>query len=104
MPRLSLRHLLWLTAPVLVFSITFSSSAQDGISTSALIQKNYTRQDYQIPMRDGVKLYTTVYSPKDQSQKYPIIMSRTPYSVPPYEKDKTRASLGPNRHFVSEGY
>ncbi len=68
------------------------------------VQNDYTRQDFQIPMRDGVKLYTIVYSPKDQSQKFPMLMQRTPYSIGPYPKNSFRFSLGPNRHFAQEGY
>jgi hypothetical protein len=40
-----------------------------------------------IPMRDGVQLFTSIYSPKDQSQTYPIIIRRTPYSCSPYGVD-----------------
>src|SRR5437016_5727825 len=68
------------------------------------IKANYTKQAFQIPMRDGVKLYTIVYSPKDAKEKYPLLMMRTPYGIPPYEKEQTRFSLGPNRHFVREHY
>ena len=39
-------------------------------------------------MRDGVKLFTSIYIPKDSSQKHPIMMTRTPYSCSPYGKDK----------------
>ena len=42
--------------------------------------------------------------PRTPSQKYPLLMMRTPYGIPPYEEDKYRFSLGPNRHFVREGY
>jgi hypothetical protein len=68
------------------------------------IKANYTRSDFQIPMRDGVKLYTIVYAPTDDSQKYPLLMMRTPYSIGPYPKDKYRFSLGPNNLFPREGY
>ncbi|GAF76041.1 unnamed protein product, partial [marine sediment metagenome] len=44
------------------------------------IKANYDKAEYIIPMRDGVKLYTQVYTPKDKSQKYPILLFRTPYS------------------------
>jgi putative CocE/NonD family hydrolase len=67
------------------------------------VRESYTRQDFQIPMRDGVKLYTIVYSPKDDSQKYPMLMTRTPYSIGPYDKKLYRFSLGQN-HLVREGY
>ncbi len=46
------------------------------------IEQRYTKRDVQIPMRDGTKLYTVIYTPKDISEKHPILMERTPYSVP----------------------
>jgi putative CocE/NonD family hydrolase len=77
--------------------------AQDDLPAS-YIKDNYTRATHKIAMRDGVHLHSIVYSPKDTSQKYPIIMMRTPYGIHPYEEDKYRFSLGPNKHFVKEGY
>src|SRR5512140_2240799 len=65
---------------------------------------NYTKYDYRIPMRDGVKLFTTVYVPKDKSQAYPIMMQRTPYSVSPYGIDNYRAVLGQSEAFEKEGF
>lgn len=41
---------------------------------------HYTKSDFRIPMRDGVRLFTTVYAPKDTSQSYPMLLKRTPYS------------------------
>ena len=51
--------------------------SQEGYDTRA----HYDKAEYMVAMRDGVKLYTQVYIPKDNSQKYPIILFRTPYSV-----------------------
>ncbi|MCC7245473.1 MAG: CocE/NonD family hydrolase [Saprospiraceae bacterium] len=51
---------------------------------SAFIRDNFTKREVMIPMRDGKQLFTSIYSPKDQSRKYPIIMRRTPYSCSPY--------------------
>ena len=48
----------------------------------------YTKHEYQIEMRDGVKLYTIVYSPLDTSETHPILITRTPYSCRPYGKNK----------------
>jgi putative CocE/NonD family hydrolase len=53
---------------------------------SAWVMKNYSKLETLIPMRDGVKLFTTVYYPKDNSQDHPILMTRTPYSCYPYGK------------------
>ena len=48
---------------------------------------HYTKYELKIPMRDGVRLFAAVYVPKDSSQPYPMIMTRTPYSVGPYGID-----------------
>jgi hypothetical protein len=55
-------------------------------------------------MRDGVKLFTSVYVPKDTARQYPILVTRTPYSVSPYGVDNYRSSLGPSERFAREGY
>jgi putative CocE/NonD family hydrolase len=57
-----------------------------------------------VPMRDGIKLFTIVYSPKDQSQPYPFMMHRTPYGSPPYGPDAYRAALGPSPDFARERF
>ena len=68
------------------------------------VKANYTKYEYQIPMRDGKRLFTSVYVPKDQSVKYPIMLSRTPYSVSPYGEDKYKSDLGPSPLFGKDGF
>jgi putative CocE/NonD family hydrolase len=68
------------------------------------IKENYAKREVMIPMRDGVKLFTSIYEPKDKSQKYPIMFDRTPYTVAPYGADKFKTSLGPDELFAREGY
>jgi putative CocE/NonD family hydrolase len=68
------------------------------------IKAQYTKYEYRIPMRDGKRLFTAVYVPKDQSKKYPIMLNRTPYSVRPYGPDEYRDSLGPSQVFDKAGY
>ncbi|PXX29905.1 CocE/NonD family hydrolase [Arenibacter sp. ARW7G5Y1] len=63
----------------------------------------YDKTEVAIPMRDGIKLHTTIYSPKDTSKKYPIIMSRTPYSCRPYGSNEYKALISPNRKMMKEG-
>jgi hypothetical protein len=72
-------------------------------NTGDYVQKNYTRSDAQIAMRDGVHLYTTIYSPKGVASA-PILMMRTPYGIHPYEADKHRNTLGPTPWFLPEKY
>lgn len=55
-------------------------------------------------MRDGVKLFTTVYRPRSTSERSPILLIRTPYSVRPYEPDKFPTKLGPSKFLIDAGY
>lgn len=71
---------------------------------SVFLAEHYTKVEKQIPMRDGIKLYTVIYAPKDESKKYPILFNRTPYSAGPYGKDQYKPSLGPSMVFAREGY
>ena len=70
----------------------------------AYIRANYTKYEYQIPMRDGVKLFTSVYVPNDTSKSYPIMMQRTPYRVAPYGVDEYKKRLGPSEAFEKDGF
>jgi uncharacterized protein len=68
------------------------------------VRSNYTKFEYHIPMRDGVKLYTSVYAPKDASKQHPFLMVRTPYSVGPYGSNNYRGTLGPSDALAREGF
>jgi putative CocE/NonD family hydrolase len=68
------------------------------------VKAHYTKYEYRVPMRDGVRLFTAVYLPKDPGQRYPIMLLRTPYSVRPYGIDAYRSLLGPSEHFGRDGY
>lgn len=72
---------------------------------AAYIREHYTKYEYRIPMRDDVKLFTSVYVPKDKSRAYPIILTRTPYSVRPYGLDDYLDSpRKQHRRYFQEGY
>ncbi|HLJ27322.1 MAG TPA: CocE/NonD family hydrolase [Candidatus Angelobacter sp.] len=68
------------------------------------VKAHYTKYEYRIPMRDGKKLFTSVYVPKDASQAYPILIDRTPYSVGPYGEDEYKKQIGPSDEFEKAGY
>ncbi|MBS1875159.1 MAG: CocE/NonD family hydrolase [Acidobacteria bacterium] len=73
----------------------------------AFVRENYTKYERRVPMRDGVKLFTAVYVPKDVAtygKTYPVLFTRTPYSSGPYGEDKYRRSLGPSELFTREKY
>jgi putative CocE/NonD family hydrolase len=68
------------------------------------VAEQYTKYEFRIPMRDGVKLYTAVYQPKDAGKSHPILLTRTPYSCQPYGADRYRETLGPSRYLQNAGY
>jgi uncharacterized protein len=70
----------------------------------AEIREHYSKYEFRIPMRDGVKLFTAVYVPKNTSQPYPFLIDRTPYSVRPYGADHYPKRLGPARSFEQDGF
>src|SRR6202040_3990668 len=81
-----------------------TNSANPG---TAFVRENYTKFEYRIPMRDGIKLFTSVYIPKDvftDEQKYPMLMQRTGYNVAPYGLEQYRANLGPSERFAHEKF
>jgi putative CocE/NonD family hydrolase len=85
-------------------SAVTSETATTGV---AAVREHYTKFEYRIPMRDGVRLFTSVYVPKDvfaEGKTYPILLQRTPYNVAPYGVDQYRASLGPSELFQREKF
>jgi uncharacterized protein len=68
------------------------------------VKENYTKYEYRIPMRDGKRLFTAVYVPKDDAQSWPILLTRTPYSAGPYGADQYKHDLGPSPLFAKAGY
>jgi putative CocE/NonD family hydrolase len=95
-----------------IFISLFTSIFLTNCDTFSLKEKNdkdtyvvnhYNKQEVDIVMRDGVKLHTTIYSPKDNSKTYPILMQRTPYSSAPYGEGNFKTSIGPNVHLMKEG-
>ena len=76
------------------------------------LREHYTKFEYRVPMRDGAKLFTGVYVPKDTSRAYPIMLQRTPYSVAPYGVDNYPSAangrgirrFAPSPAFIREGY
>jgi uncharacterized protein len=86
---------------------TAPAGAESAASGVAAVRETYTKFEHRIPMRDGVKLFTIVYIPKDvfsEGKAYPILLQRTPYSVAPYGVDQYRSSVGPSEFFQREKF
>lgn len=90
--------------PCALFAQELTPQQRQQLELSGYIKANYVKREVLIPLRDGVKLFTSIYEPKDTSQKYPILLNRTPYTVAPYGPDKFMNSLGPDDLFAKEGY
>ena len=90
-----------LGSAAIAFTLAVRVAAAQGVE---FVKANYTKYEFQIPMRDSKKLFTSVYVPKDDSERWPIMLDRTPYSVAPYGIDNYRAALGPNEKFAKEKF
>ncbi|WP_276134413.1 CocE/NonD family hydrolase [Polluticoccus soli] len=77
----------------------------DAKSDSVWVRQHYTKREIYIPMRDGIRLYTAVYEPKDRAEKHPILINRTPYSIAPYGEDAFKAFWNNYwMNYLHEGY
>ena len=98
--RLAASALLVLSAALL--------AAQAPTPPAYVVKDHYTKAEYHVKMRDGIALFTTVYTPKEATanatQAYPFLMTRTCYSVAPYGPDAYAPALGPSRAFMESGY
>src|SRR4249920_2561493 len=76
-------------ATVAAVSMTVAQAPYD-------VKTHYVKREVSIPMRDGVKLFTIIYSPRATTERYPMLMTRTAYGIGPYGPDSYRPVLGPN--------
>jgi putative CocE/NonD family hydrolase len=77
-------------------------SAAEADTNAVWLAEHYTKFEYRIPMRDGVRLFTRVYVPKDDSQAWPIILTRTPYALKPYGADNYNDPSGSFRTLAKD--
>ena len=96
------RSLFWLGIAVAAYARVQAQARPEAPEYE--VKEHYTKYEYRIAMRDGVRLFTAVYVPKDSSHSYPFLIDRTPYSVAPYGVDQYRTQLGPSREFDKGGY
>jgi putative CocE/NonD family hydrolase len=88
------------TLLLILASATFVNAQND----KTYIMAHYTKYEYRIAMRDGKRLFTAVYVPKNQDQKYPFLISRTPYNVGPYGEDNYPDNFRKSKKFLKEGF
>lgn len=97
---MNLSKSIWLT----LLAVAMCSPIFAQQTDSAFVRENYTKIERHITMRDGVKLFTSIYLPKDQTKKYPFLINRTPYTVSPYGEDNYKTSLGNFPSMMKEGF
>ncbi|MBA2353400.1 MAG: CocE/NonD family hydrolase [Acidobacteria bacterium] len=97
-------HLLLALITLALASLTLHGS-QAPAARPAPVRDRYSKAEHLVPMRDGTRLHTAVYSPRTcVSGGYPILLQRTPYSVASYGRDRYPASIGPSPALQADGY
>jgi putative CocE/NonD family hydrolase len=105
LPEMSIFRLFLLAALALPYSAVHAQRPAATAPADDFIRAHYTKYEFRIPMRDGKRLFTAVYVPKDAAGgPYPFLMNRTPYSVAPYGEDQYPKQLGPSDEFEKSGY
>ena len=99
-----MRLVIGLMALWLVVAGSVSAAQTEAERRAEFIRYNYAKYEYEIPMRDGVKLFTAVYVPNNNTKTFPILMKRTPYSARPYGVADYAGTLGPSALFEEEGF
>jgi len=99
---------LCVAAGLLCSGIAVLAQAPAAAAADDFVKTHYAKYEYRIPMRDGVKLFASVYVPQAGAFKdagpYPFLMTRTPYSCAPYGEDKFPARIGPSQELMESGY
>ncbi len=87
----------------LLILVAIAINAQE--PDSIWIKENYTKTEVYIPMRDGVRLFTSVYLPNSTAESHPILITRTPYSCKPYGENNFHDYWNSYRkEYFKEGY
>jgi hypothetical protein len=105
MPRPRRLLFAFLAFLALVFPVLRAQQPAPDAPREDYVRAHYTKYEFRIPMRDGKRLFTAVYVPKEPAGgPYPFLMERTPYSVAPYGEDQYPRRLGPSDEFEKSGY
>ena len=87
----------------LFLPITAGASEQSA-QKDAVLNTLYTKREVMIPMRDGIRLYTAIYEPKNNQERHPALMMRSPYSCAPYGKEFDPYLHGFLKKYVENNY
>jgi len=93
-----------LATTVLVACVATVAAQTPPDADAGYVRAHYTKFEYRVPMRDGARLFTSVYAPKTCEAPHPILLKRTPYSVWPYGVDQYPERIGPSEHLMKADY
>jgi len=94
-------HILSFWVSIVFVFTSLQASANEEYNARAF----YNKSEHTIPMRDGKKLFTAVYAPKDKTKTYPVLLYRTPYSIRAYGDDFVPLNrMAPSLDFIKDGY
>ncbi len=100
---LSLRFA-FLSSVILCLPIRFAGAAESADTNAVWLAEHYTKYEHRIQMRDGARLFTRVYVPKDDSRPWPIILTRTPYALKPYGAENYNDPSGSFRTLAKDTF
>ncbi len=100
-PNQIMKHFISAFILLLLYSNTVLSQNTDSIE---LLTSKYTKEETAIAMRDGIKLFTSIYSPNEKTEKHPILLVRTPYNIEPEGEEKYSERLSSLNHLTNENY
>lgn len=98
------RPMLALALALCPLSAFARAEGSDTAAHAEWIREHYSKFEYQIPMRDGVRLFTAVYVPAHATKPRPFLLFRTPYSVRPYGANQYAERLGPSEQYAKAEY
>ncbi|MEO8427666.1 MAG: CocE/NonD family hydrolase [Verrucomicrobiota bacterium] len=100
-----LRMIIGCQLAVLSLAAYRAPSAEQSADTNVVwLAEHYTKYEHRIPMRDGVRLFTRVYVPKDDTEAWPVILTRTPYALKPYGTDNYTDPTGSFRTLATNNF
>jgi len=73
------------------------------IAAQPTLSALFDKREVMIAMRDGVKLHTEIYTPRDAKQALPIFLERTPYGISAIDKGYS-PKLYNYEHMFADGY
>jgi putative CocE/NonD family hydrolase len=91
-------------APPAGFDVATATAGDRETDLPQWIATHYDKREVRIPMRDGVSLFTAIYTPKQTAGPVPMMLLRTPYAVGPYGSDAMPDRLGPSETLARKGW